>query len=140
MAFTNQTYPAKFNDDAGITRYSGNIIYTSTSAQPAVQSPISSGALPDTGAWVSGTAKVNPATRNITVAVEVVGDNTANAATCAIAISPDDTTYTTLGTVTIDATVNTGGVDKQLVCVPLPQGWYIKLTLSHATVAASKYW
>lgn len=44
-----------------------------------------------------------------------------------------------VGTVTIDATVNTGGVDKQVVPVRLPQGWYLKLTLSHATVAASKY-
>lgn len=101
---------------------------------------ITSGTLPNTGAWVSGTAKVNPVARDIHVIVEVVGDNSANAATCAIAISPDNNTFTTVGTATIDATVNTGGVDKQVIPVPLPNGWYIKLTLSHATVAASNYY
>lgn len=101
---------------------------------------VTSGTLPVTGAWVSGTAKQNPVARDIHVIVEVVGDNSANAATCAIAISPNNSDYTTVGTATIDASVNTGGVDKQVIPVPLPVGWYIKLTLSHATVAASYYY
>lgn len=106
---------------------------------------IENGALPNTGAWVSGTAKQNPTTggdwpRQVTIMVEVVTDGTANAATCAIAISPDNTTYTTIGTPGASAAVNTVGAVTQLIPVMLPQGWYIKLTLSHVTVAASVYY
>jgi hypothetical protein len=101
---------------------------------------ITSGTLPNTGAWVSGTAKQNPVTRDITVAVEVVCDGTANAATCAIAISPDNTTFTTIATPGVSSAVNTVGGSTQLAAVSLPAGWYIKLTFSHATVAASIYY
>lgn len=101
---------------------------------------ITSGALPTTGAWVSGTAKVNPVTRQITVAVEVVSDGTANAATCAIAISPDNTTFSTIATPGASVAVNTVGAVTLLSCVTLPAGWFIKLTFAHATVASSVYY
>lgn len=138
---TGETYPAIFVDSAGIDRFVGNVLFTSSADQPAQNgNPIASGTLPDTSAWVSGTAKVNPVSRNITVAVEVVTDGTANAATCAIEISPNDSDYTAIGTPGVSSAVNTVGAVTLVSCVPLPQGWYIKLTLSHATVAASYYW
>ena len=98
-----------------------------------------SGTLPNTGAWVSGTAKVNPASRPITVAVEVVTAGTNTIATCVVAISPDNVTYTTLGTPGCSAAVNNLGAITLLTNVPLPQGWYIKLTFANCTVAASIY-
>lgn len=101
---------------------------------------ITSGTLPDAGSWVSGTAVQNPGGGQITVNVEVVTDGTANAATCAIAISPDNTTFTTIGTPTASVGVNTAGAVKFLVPVSLPQSWYVKLTFSHCTVAASIYY
>ncbi len=120
---------------------SGLANFTSAGNAPQPSAPpITSGTLPNTGAWVSGTAKVNPVSRSITVAVEVVTDGTNNAATCAIAISPDNVTYTTLGTPSVAAAINTSGAITLLTDVPLPQGWYIKLTLSHTTVAASFYY
>lgn len=101
---------------------------------------ITSGALPALGAWSSGIAQQNPVTRQIVVAVEVVTDGTANAATCAVAISPDNSTFTTIGTPGASAALNTVGGETLLSSVTVPAGWWIKLTFSHCTVAASKYY
>jgi hypothetical protein len=133
-------YNANMENADGTVRLSGVIDFPST-AQPVPNAPpITSGTLPNTGAWVSGTAKVNPVARQITVAVEIVGDATNNIASCVIAISPDNTTFTTLATPSLAAAVNNTGAITMGVCVPLPAGWYIKLTLVHTTVAASIYY
>ncbi len=119
---------------------------TSTSApaplnQVSPAGTITSGTLPNTGAWVSGTAKVNPVARDITVYVEVTSDGTNNAGTCAIALSPDNSTFTTVGTVAVPAGINNLGVVVEVVPVRLPNGWYVKLTFTatRITVAASIY-
>jgi polygalacturonase len=90
---------------------------------------------------VSGTAKQNPVSRKITMIVEVVGDATNNAASVTIALSPDNTTYTTIATPAIGAAVNNLAAVAINCAVTLPQGWWIKLTIgAHATVAASIYY
>src|SRR6266436_6022814 len=61
-------------------------------------------------------------------------------ASCTIAISPDNVTFTTLATPSLAAAVNNTGAITLATNVPLPQGWYIKLTFSNFTVAASKYY
>lgn len=136
------TYPYyTLTDGGGPVRESGSLVFSDSANQPVPSAPpIASGALPNLGAWVSGTAKANPVARAVTVAVEVVTDGTANAATCAVAISPDNVTFTTLGTPGASVGVNTAGAVTLLTNVPLPQGWYIKLTFAHATVAASVYY
>ncbi len=144
------TYPAKWlNFDQTEIELDGNINYTgAASAIPATINQVSSsgtitsGTLPNTGAWVSTTAKVNPVARDITVNVEVTSDGTNNAGTCAIAISPDNSTFTTIGTVSVPAAVNNLGVVVEVVPVSLPNGWYIKLTFTatRITVAASIYY
>lgn len=101
---------------------------------------ITAGALPNTGAWVSGTAKQNPVARQVSIALEIVTDGSANAATCAVAISPDDTTFTTIATPGASVAVNTVGAVTLLSTVTLPAGWWIKLTLAHCAVAASVYY
>lgn len=135
------TYPADFTDADGIGRMGGLLVYTDSTKQPVPTTPpITSGTLPNTGAWVSGTAKVNPVARQVNVTIEVVTDGTANAATCVIALSPDNTTFTTLGTPGASAAVNTTGAITEDVQVEWPQGWYLKLTFAHCTVAASVYY
>jgi hypothetical protein len=69
-----------------------------------------------------------------------VADGTNNLASCVIAISPDNVTYTTLATPSVAAAINTSGAITVASMVTLPQGWYIKLTLTHTTVAASIYY
>jgi hypothetical protein len=134
-----QQYSLTFTDTAPAAPVAAN---TLTSA-----GTITSGTLPNTGAWVSATAKQNPTTvtvpaRDVTVNVEVTSDGTNNAGTCAIAISPDNSTYTTVGTVAVPAAINNLGVVVEVVPVSLPKDWYIKLTFTatRITVAASIYY
>lgn len=134
------SYPGFFQDGSGLERFVGNIVFTSDSNQPVPQNPATSGSLSDTGAWSSGTAKIVSTTRAVTVAVELVGDATNNVASCTVAISPDNSTFTTIGTPSLAAAINNTGAITLLTNVPLPTGWAIKLTFSHFTVAASKYW
>ncbi len=120
---------------------SGVLSFTDSTNQPQPSTPpIVSGALPNMGAWVSGTAKVNPVSRSINVTVEVVTAGTNTVATCVVAISPDNVTFTTLATPGAVAAQNNTGVTTTAVQVRLPQGWYIKLTLANVTVAASIYY
>jgi hypothetical protein len=136
------SYPVDLlNPEQAEVVQSGYLRFTDAATQPVPTAPpITSGTLPNTGAWVSGTAKVNPVARQITVAVEIVGDATNNAASCVIAISPDNSTFTTLATPALAAAVNNTGAVTLAAMVTLPQGWYIKLTLVHVTVAASIYY
>lgn len=138
---TGSTYPAQLQQLDGTVVRAGQIVYTDSANQPnPTAPPITSGTLPNAGAWVSGTAKVNPVSRAITVAVESVGSGTNAIATCAVAVSPDNVTFTTLATLSLAAAVNNTGAITLAVAVPLPQGWYIKLTLSNMAVAASFYY
>lgn len=137
------SYPVDLADaSSGIVKDSGTLIFTDSAVQPqAVTNPIVSGTLPNSGAWVSGTAKQNPVSRQITMLVEVVADATNNIASVTIAISPDNSTYTTIATPAIAAALNNLGTATLDVPVTLPKGWYIKLTIgAHASVAASIYW
>lgn len=128
--------------------------FTGTVTVPAAAAPTSavkladlssaltiiSGTLPNTGAWVSGTAKVNPVARQVTVFVECVFDGTNNAATVTIGVSSDNVTYTTVGTPGVSAAINNVGGITVVTAVSLPKGWFIKLTIAaHAAVAASIY-
>jgi len=118
------------------------ISFNSATAQPANnQNAVTSGALSQLSAWVSGTAQQNTVGYPINVALAISDDGTNNAATVAVALSPDGTTYTTLGTVTIPAGLNNLGATTVLNTVTVPTGWYIKLTIgAHATVAQSYYY
>ena len=137
------TYPGQFVDQSGQERFLGSIVFTSDTNQPSNNSNlITSGTLPQLSAWVSTTAQQNPVSRPITVVVEVADDGTNNAGSCAIAISPNDSDYTTLGTVTIPAGLNNLGAMKQVIPVPLPLAWWIKLTFTatRIVVAQSYYY
>lgn len=135
------TYPAQMQEANGTTVINGQIAFTSDANQPNQPNPITSGTLPNLGTWVSATAKVNPVARDITAYVEVTSDGTNNAGTCAIALSPDNSTFTTLGTVSVAAAINNLAVVVEVVPVRIPNGWYIKLTFTatRITVAASFY-
>ena len=139
------SYPVDLQNPEGtLVKDSGLLVFTDSTNQPRPPTnPITSGSLPNTGAWISGTAKQNPTSpqRGITVYVEMVGDGTSNAASVTIAVSPDGNTYTTVATPSLAATVNADGGATIDVPVSLPASWFIKLTIgAHATVAASVYY
>ena len=126
----------------GSVRLQGEIEFTSSTNQPGNNNnPITSGALPQMAAWVSGTAQQNPTSRGIHIALAVTGDATNNVATVAVAVSPDNSTFTTLATISLAAAVNNTGAITLLNVVQLPYNWYIKLTIgAHAAVAQSYYY
>src|SRR5437868_324208 len=114
------TYTAHFLDDNGTDRLDGQLVLTDAPAaaptdfallnQLTSALTVTAGAVPQlAAAWVSGTAKQNPVARQIVIALEIVVDGTANIATCAVAISPDNSTFTTIGTPGASAAVNTVG-------------------------------
>src|SRR5437868_1904527 len=149
MATTS--YAATFADNNSESRLTGQLTLTDSAAtvptdfallnQLTSALTVTSGALPQlAAAWVSGTAKVNPVARQIVIPLAITGDATNNAATCAVAISADDSTYTTVATVSLAAAVDIPGAITLLSSVILPAGWYIKLTLSHTTVTQSYYY
>lgn len=105
------------------------------------ENPITSGALPQLSAWISGTAQQNTHGRQVTVVLAPTGDASNNAATVAVLLSPDNMTFTTIATWSVAAAVNLVGALTGVVPVPVPDGWYIKLTIgAHATVAQSYYY
>lgn len=120
----------------------GQVLFLSPTAQPAPNlNAITSGALPQLAAWVSGTGQLNPVSYPIEVVLAPTGDATNNAATVAVALSPDNTTYTTVATWSLAAAVNNTGAITDYVSVKVPPGWYIKLTIgAHATVPTSYYY
>jgi hypothetical protein len=120
----------------------GLIQYLDATNQPATnQNPVTSGTLPQLASWVSGTAQQNPVSRPVTVVLAPTGDASNNAATVAIALSPDNSTYTTVATWSLAAAVNLVGAITTVVPVLVPTGWYIKCTIgAHATLATSTYY
>lgn len=117
----------------------GLIQFLDATAQPSPnQNPVTSGTLVSLSAWVSGTAKQNPNAYETNVVLACTSDASNNVATVLIALSPDNTTYTTLGTWSIAAAINNLGAVTDIIPVVVPTGWYLKLTISaHAAVAAS---
>jgi len=101
---------------------------------------IASGALPTTGAWSSGTAVSLDGNRDVTMAFDFVTDGTANAASCDIALSPDDSTFSTVASVGASVQVNTVGAVTLPATVQVPKGWYVQLTFSHGTPSVGTYW
>jgi hypothetical protein len=136
------SYPIDvLNPEQTEVRLSGVVSFTDSANQPGTSAPpITSGTLPNLGAWVSGTAKVNPVSRSIAATVEVVTAGTNTIATCVIALSPDNSTFTTLATPGASAAQNNTGATTTATQVRIPQGWYIKLTFANCTVAASIYY
>lgn len=139
-----QTYNVNlFNQDGTLETRTGRINYTDSAATtPAAlnaTSPvgtITSGALPTVTLTTATGAQVSTA-RDVNLYVPLTADATNNAATCAVALSADDTTYTTLTTVSVAAALNNLGALVQLVTVRVPAGWYVKLTTSRMTIGAA---
>ena len=121
---------AHFLDDNQTDRLDGTLV---------TYNPIASGALP-TVSLSSGVAAQVSATRNVTAALLVTYDATNNVASCKVELSPDNSTFTSLGTASLAAAVNNTGAIANLINVQVPAGWYIKVTLVHATLTSTTYY
>jgi hypothetical protein len=100
---------------------------------------IASGALP-TVQLVTATGAQILTTRDAeTVTPVTFNSGAANTATCLVAISPDNVTYSALGTETEPVGVALAGTI-HLVKVRVPAGWYLKLTVTNATLGVTTYY
>lgn len=88
-----------------------------------------SGSLP-TATLATTVAQRLAATRTITAYITVT--NTGAGGTCAVDLSPDNSTFSTVATVTSGAnsTVHT-------LTIVIPAGWYVKATFSNATITTT---
>ena len=79
----------------------------------------------------TGVAQILSTTRNLGVHIAVT--NTTIAGTAAIALSPDNSTFTTVQTLT-------SGVNASVLStmVLLPAGWALKITFTNATVVVTQ--
>lgn len=99
---------------------------------------ITSGSLP-TQQLSSGVGAQFLTTRDVETYTPVTLNPTAGAtATCVVALSPDNVTYSTLGTATAPVGVTFDGTI-QIVTVCVPAGWYLKLTTTNATLGVTTY-
>ena len=98
--------------------------------QVSPKGTITSGALP-TVQLVSGAGAQVSTARDVDTYTVWTGDATNNVASCAVAISPDNTTYTTIYTLSLAAAVNNTGAIALLAFARVPAGWYLKLTSVH---------
>jgi hypothetical protein len=94
---------------------------------------IGGGALP-TQQLVSTTGAQILTTRDTETVTPVTFNPTAGAAaTCVVALSPDNSTYSNVGTETEPAGIALDGTI-HLVKVRVPAGWYLKMTTTNATL------
>lgn len=106
--------------------------------QQAPNSTQTSGAL-STTTFVSGTGKQISSSRGVCLTVPITANATSLiAATCKIELSPDNTTYSTLGTDTLPALSLQGTVNMKFLFVPM--GWYVKLTVTQGSIGTGTYW
>lgn len=138
MALGSQYSAVIENSSGQIT--TGNLIqFEDSNLQPLpATNPVTSGDL-STTTVSSGTAKQNPAGYQITLYGVWTADATNNIATLTVALSPDDTTFSTVQVFSLAAAVNTTGAIALPVDVTLPAGWWVKFTSVHGTVGTLTY-
>jgi hypothetical protein len=124
------TLAASFFDENGNERFDGTL---------TTRNPLVSGALP-TVSLSSGTAAQVSTARNVTAAILYTLDATNNVATVKIELSPDNSTFTSLGTMSFAAAINNTGAIALIATVPVPAGWYIKVTVVHAAITSTTYY
>lgn len=121
---------AHFLDDNGSDRLDGTLV---------TYNPVTSGAL-STVSLSSGTAAQVVANRNATLALALTFDASAADATAKIELSPNNSDFSTLATCKIPNATNPSNGEVWLVTVPVPAGWWVKVTVSHVTITSATYY
>jgi hypothetical protein len=88
---------------------------------------------------VSGAGAQVSTARDVETHTPITFDGTNNIATCAVALSPDNVTYSTLYTLSLAAAVNNTGAIVLDAAVRVPAGWYLRMTVVHAALGVTTY-
>jgi hypothetical protein len=113
-------------------------------AQPAALNQVSpkgtvvSGAL-STQQLVTATGAQISTTRDVDTYTLLTSSGTNFIATCTVALSPDNVTYSTICVPALAAAVNNVGAVAIPLTVRVPAGWYIKLTSTLFTIGVTTY-
>jgi hypothetical protein len=99
---------------------------------------IVSGALP-TVQLVTATGAQVSTTRDVDTYTLLTSSGTNAIATCTVALSPDNSTYSTICVPALAAAVNNVGAVAIPLSVRVPAGWYIKLTSTLFTIGVTTY-
>lgn len=122
----------------GVTA-SGATNYLAADGYTALYGATSSGALPTT-TLSSGIAAQIDANTDRTVFIPITYNPTAGAAaTCKVELSPDDMTFTTLTTDSVPLGIAADGTVRSLTTI-VPSGWYVKVTVTNATIGTVTYY
>lgn len=114
--------------------------FTVLATSPAwATTAITSGALP-TATLSSATGAQLSTARDVDSATPITYDGTLNVGSVAVALSPDNSTYSTLYTESLAAAVNNVGAIVLPVNLHVPKSWYVKLTVVHASIGTTTYW
>jgi hypothetical protein len=100
---------------------------------------VTSGALA-TVQLVSGTGTQISATRDAEAHTPVTFNDSISSASCAVALSPDNVTYSALYTLTLPNFVGAVTGNILPISVRVPAGWYLKLTVSNATLGVTSWY
>ena len=100
--------------------------------------PQTSGALATTTV-VSGTGKAILAGQSVTLYGCFTSDATNNVSTCTVALSPDNTTYSTVLPLSVAAALNNLGAITLPISLVVPAGWYVKFTSVHGAIGTLTY-
>jgi len=132
------TSPAEIIDNNSEVKTIGTILFTGqVAAAGAVLNPATSGAL-STTTLSSNTGAQLSATRDVdSVTILTLTPTGGAAATVKVELSPDNSTYSTL--ITISDAIS-GPVVTIPLSVHVPAGWYLRLTSTQATIGATTYW
>lgn len=113
--------------------------FTDSVAQPIPnQNPVTSGALPTTTVS-SGTGKQILAGQTVTLYGVWTASGTNAIATCTVALSPDNSTYSNVQVISLAAAVNNTGAIALPLVVIVPAGWYVKFTSANGSVGTLTY-
>ena len=132
------TSPAEIIDLNSEVKTIGTILFTGQlAAAGAVLNPVTSGAL-STKTLSSTTGGQLSATRDVdSLTILTLTPTGGAAATVLVELSPDNSTYSTLITITDPIS---GPVVILPLSVHVPAGWYLRLTSTQATIGATTYW
>lgn len=136
---TGTSYSADIIDANGLVARGNILQFLDSTQQPQPASnPVTSGAL-STKTFTTTTGAQVSATQQVTLYIVVTGDATNNVASTVVALSPDNSTYSTVQTVSLAAAVNNTGAIGLPVTLVVPLGWYVKFTTTHMTLGTATY-
>lgn len=91
-----------------------------------------------TATFVSGVGN-NPMASDGCLYVPFTSDGSSNDATLEIELSPDGTTYSAVGTVSVAAGINTVGAVTLVQSIWIPGLWFVRLTAVHGTIGTATF-